>query len=168
MNVDGASAITAVTRNGQILLYDGSTKFDVIDSDGSNYTGGMSIWMENVRTSAEGVSPETWEWKSTLLLLGVQSRSSYSKGYREISLDSAGKPTAGVRVPGSRNPSSVTTEDRKKYDASLARYSVFYLLQVPGAVEAHSNTPGWQPVIFASTANNGLQSLRDGLWNAEE
>ncbi|AEF82708.1 putative lipoprotein [Leadbettera azotonutricia] len=157
LNVNGV--ITAVTRGGQILAYDGSD-FIAISTGGPNYTGGMSIWKEYINTGTEVAPAGVWE--SKLLLLGMQSRSSYSKGYREIELDSAGKPFmppihVEVNSPGSIIPSSVALEDRKKYDASIARYSVFHILQVPR-----------EPVIFASTANNGLQSLRGGLWNAEE
>jgi hypothetical protein len=122
----------------------------------------MSIWKEARNTEPDPDAAPVWVWEDKLLLLGIQSTGSYSKGYREISLvpagePDAGKPTGGVRTPGTSEVSSVKQDDKKKYDASIARYSVYYILQVPG-----------EPVVFASTANNGLQSLKDGLWNAEE
>jgi hypothetical protein len=155
MNVNGF--ITAVTRYGQILAYDDVSEFKEISSGGPNFTGGMSIWQENTGTD------DTPAWEPKLLLLGIQSSSSYTKGYREVSLDAAstppGKPIGGAIIPGTNTaePSSISPDNKKKYDASLARYSVFHILQVPG-----------ESTIFASTANNGLHSLRGGLWNAEE
>ncbi|MDR1566355.1 MAG: hypothetical protein LBS48_03600, partial [Treponema sp.] len=79
-------------------------------------------------------------------------------------LDSDGKlVNSNVYTPGSRSPSSVSTSNKSGYEASIARYSVYSILQVPEEVE-----PKNPPVIFAATANNGLQSLRGGSWNAEE
>jgi hypothetical protein len=139
-------AITAVTWNGQILCYDGSS-FTEFSSGGPRYTGGMSIWNDGT--------------DDKLLLLGVQDAGNYKRGYREISLDASFQPdliNRSIRTPGDIELSSVKPEDRKKYEASIARYSVYHILQVPGG----------SSVVFASTANNGLQSLKGGLWNAEE
>jgi hypothetical protein len=112
----------------------------------------MSIW-NNGTASPAG---------DKLLLLGIYDTGSYNKGYREIELDPANSnrpyDSAVVNSPGSISPSTV--DDRRKYDATLARYSVYYIHQAPDRV------------VFASTAINGLQSLRlsngKPIWNAEE
>lgn len=153
MNLGGQ--ITAVTQNGSVLVYDGS-QFNAILTGGPAFTGGMSVW-------------KAWDgsgWRPTLLLLGIHSTGANNKGYREVELDSNGKVfNENVFTPGTRSPSSVSTSNKSEYDASIARYSVHYILQVPVEVE---NPGDHQPVIFGATTRNGLQSLRNGRWNAEE
>jgi hypothetical protein len=139
MNVGGETV--AVTRNGRILVSSGGG-FSERMSTGLSFTGGMALWPSST-------SP-------TLLLLGVQSSGSYSKGYREVALDASGKLTGNAVIPGTVSPSSITESNRSKYEASLAKYSVHYILPLSNGA-----------MIFASTANSGLYSLRDGLWNAE-
>jgi hypothetical protein len=155
-----AGALAAVTRGGTVLVYDSaSKKFDAKLTEGPVFTGGMSVWRQ-------------WKgsaWKPALLLLGISSTGSNTKAYREVDLDSNGKLlNSSVYVPGTRSPSSVS--NKSEYDASIARYSVHYILQVPGEAEAYPSVKpeAYQPVIFAATAKDGFHSLRNGLWNAEE
>jgi hypothetical protein len=110
------------------------------------------------------------EWKNSLLLLGVQTSGSYNKGYRELALVNGMMPTdrRSPVIPGGEL-SSVKPENKSKYEASIAKYSVHYILQVPSEVDAFpSNPQGWEPLIFASTAGKGVFVLRNGLWNAQE
>ena len=158
--------IIAVTSGGSVLKLEG-TQFISILSTGANFTGGMCVWKKYDETANA--------WIDSLILLGVSSGSKYSKGYREITLDSSGHPDSELRVPGSIDPSSVSSGNKNKYEASIARYSVNFMAQVPDDVENFprdengdiKNPGGWEPLIFASTVLNGMQSLRNGLWNAE-
>jgi hypothetical protein len=138
------SAVTAVTWNGEILKQNG-TSFSVHQSGGPHYTGGMTAW-----SNGSGSLDQ-------LLLLGVHSDSSYKKAYREVTLDGSGAPTSGPLDPGTGNPSTISSNDISKYEASIARYSVYFIFQAPN-----------DPTIFASTATNGLYRQKDGLWNAQD
>ena len=180
MNVNGI--ITAVTYNGKILVYNIlESKFEIISSASDyTYTGAMSIWKECIALDPLA-DPVIYEWKDSLLLLGVNNTGSYNKGYRELTLDLLGQPPVdplvnhAAVVPGSEH-SSVKPGDKNKYEASLARYSVHDILQVP---EITDNYPvdesldyvdplDWQPVIFASTEMNGVYALKNGRWNAQD
>ncbi|MDR0474799.1 MAG: hypothetical protein LBH43_14140 [Treponema sp.] len=155
MNIAGQ--IIAVTRGGSVLQLSGG-KFES-KASGPSFTGGMCVW--------EKYDEAGKTWKPELLLLGVHSSERYNKGYREIALNSTGEPdfTSPLDLPGRKEISSVS--NKNKYDNSLARYSVFSIMQVPNHVEDFSDDGSSAPAIFAATVN-GLQSLRDGIWNAEE
>jgi hypothetical protein len=172
----GADSIVAVTSNGYILWYDNANaRFKVKSQGGPYFSGAMTLWKRYDDGSAT--------WVPALILLGVQSSGTYNKGYREINVDSSGIPLDGASPvePGSlASPaySSIARSDRSKYEASLYKYSVVSIMQVSDAVQPYPrdsqntsvyvNPSGWQPLILASTVNAGLQSLENGLWNAEE
>jgi hypothetical protein len=170
----GADSIVAVTGNGYILWYDDvNSRFKAKSQGGPNFSGGMTLWKK--------FDAGTTSWIPALLLLGVQSSRTYNKGYREIDVDLSGVPldSASPVEPGSLGPpanSSIARGDRSKYEASLYKYSVVSIMQVSDDVEPYPrdslsnyvDPAGWQPLILASTINAGLQSLEDGLWNAEE
>jgi hypothetical protein len=163
--------VVAVTENGSVLRYDDDNeyKFVVAATADSALTGGMSVWMEFDQTIPD-TEPDEKRFKPSLLLLGVQSSDSYNRGYREIKLDD---PSGNIGLvylgsPGTATPSSVAKSNRSKYEASLAKHSVTSIVQVPLTVDSLGAPPARQPIIFASTINSGLQSLEDGLWNAEE
>ena len=139
INVNGT--IAAVTWDGRVLVNTGS-QFVTRSEDGANYTGAMAVYTQGNRS---------------FLLIGVQSSGNYNRGYRELVLDNGLMPTDDRRpvIPGGEN-SSVSPENKSKYEASLARFSVHYIIQVPG-----------EPLIFASTSGRGVYVLRDGLWNAQ-
>ena len=151
INVNGV--ITAVSRDGRILRYD-TGEFKIVSSTSDyHYTGAMWIWEET------GGSNQ-------LLLLGVQGDGSYNKGYRELTLVGGVPPASGAPVTPGGSLSSVKPDDKSRYDASLAKYSVYSILQVPLTVDTPA--AGKEPLIFASTALNGLFVLKDGQWNAQD
>ena len=156
LNVNGA--IVAVTWNGGIIVNTGA-RFVEISRESYYYTGAMALYKEN----------SGGQWRDSILLLGVQTTGSYDKGYRELSLVNGAMPGDGrspVR-PGGEN-SSVKPENLSKYEASLARYSVHHILQVPNEVDNLINSEGWEPLIFASTTGKGVYVLMNGLWNAQD
>ena len=163
INVNGK--ITAVTRAGDILAYDGS-EFESLFSDGPSFTGAMTIWK----------SYEGSQWKDTLLLLGVQTTGYKDKGYREMILDSSSQPQKIKPIEPGILPSSIKPADLSKYEASLARHSVHYMLQVPDEVDPYprnssnkiKDPKGWEPLIFAATTKDGIFVLKKGVWNAQD
>ena len=170
ININGK--ITAVTSAGNILVYDGTNFVTISSQSDLKYTGAMCVWKKYSSSS----------WTDTLLLLGVSNTGSSNRGYRELYLP-GGVPTIidgqTLAIPGNdASPSSVDPGDRSKYEASIARYSVYHILQVPDSVDnyPHDGTPGpghyidpegKHPKIFASTMQNGLQVLINGQWNAQ-
>jgi hypothetical protein len=136
--------IIAITSNGTLYYFDHTTPESYLSSPlGGNYTGAMCSWSPNGTGTP------------SLLLLGVGGGSS-DLGYREVALDTTtGKPTSGAAIPGSSSPSTV--QNKPKYEASLGKHAVYSIRQVPNS-----------PVIFASTAKDGLWSLRNDRWNGEE
>jgi hypothetical protein len=157
VNVNGT--ITASTRDGRILTSSG-TGFNTILKEDIIYTGAMTVYKEYTEN----------QWKNSLLLLGVQTSGSYNKGYRELALVNGMMPNDGriPVIPGGEL-SSVKPENKSKYEASIARYSVYHIIQVPSQVDTFpSNPQGWEPLIFASTAGKGVYVLRNGLWNAQD
>jgi hypothetical protein len=136
--------ISAITENGSLYYFEPASFPSTVvslDSLGGIYTGAMATYTQPGETNP------------SLLLLGVYS-SPY--GYREVSLDNTGKPSGGAQTPGSGAGSSI--KDKAKYEASIAKHAVYSICQV-------STSP---PIIFASTYQNGLWSLRGDEWNAEE
>jgi hypothetical protein len=153
--IRAGSYIIAITNNGLLYYFDSSLPSNInFYPLGETYTGAMCSW----RSYSSG----TWG-PETLLLLGIRS-TSMTHGYREIGLDPLnGRPAGGAVIPGSGSPSSVLS--RARYEAAVGKHAVFSILQVPQAVEP---MPGSQPVIFASTAKDGLWSLRNDQWNGED
>ena len=141
IRIGDTTNIAAVTWDGRILY--GTNFASSISSSNLNYTGAMTFWD----------NPSAGD---NLLLLGVHNTGSYDRGYRECTLDGSGHPTSGtLKFPGDSNPSSVNPNDKSKYEASLARYSVYSILQFGDR-------------IYASTTVNGLYVLKDGQWNAQD
>jgi hypothetical protein len=152
------STISAVTWDGRIMVNTG-TGFVTISKEDINYTGAMALYKEYQN-----------QRKDSLLLLGVQTRGNYDKGYRELALVNGEMPTDGRSpvIPGGEL-SSVKPGNKSKYEASLARYSVHHILQVPFEVDNfRSSSASGEPLIFASTAGKGVYVLKNGLWNAQD
>jgi hypothetical protein len=158
--------ITAVSSGGTVFRYDPSQAEPLSSfSKSVNFTGAMAVWNQYNPDS-------TPEWKPALLLLGVRG-SSYSHGYRELVLENE-KPTDAFYTPGTHTVTSV--KSKSKYDASIGKHPVQFILQLPKDVFANNvyrdpadpDNEGWEPLIFASTSRNGLWSYRNGTWNAED
>ena len=108
------------------------------------------------------------EWKPALLLFGIQGQNtSTSHGYREMVLDkNSGRPLViSLKMPGSEAPTTVT--EQAKYNASIAKYPVRSILQMPKEMVSSPLSELDLP-IFASTVLKGLWSCRNGEWNAED
>ena len=79
---------------------------------------------------------------------------------------------AGSGASNIKNNKWVVTpflENLSKYEASLARYSVHHILQVPHEVDNLPASPqNWEPLIFASTGGKGVYVIKNGLWNAQD
>jgi hypothetical protein len=138
--------IIGITNNGTLYYFDHTSPIPTSVpslSLGGMYTGAICSW------KPVGAGSET------LLLLGVRG-SSMTHGYREVTLISTGKPDGGVRTPGD-TPSNSTVQNKARYQAAIGKHAVYSIRQVPGS-----------PVIFASTAKDGLWSLRNDQWNGEE
>jgi hypothetical protein len=135
--------VIAITNDGMLYSFKPSDFSNLSNvstlSLSGTYSGAMCSWKQGVTDK--------------LLLLGIGNSSPY--GYREVSLDSDGKPSGGARTPGSDSVSTV--ESQARYEAALGKHAVYSILQVPGS-----------SVIFASTTQDGLWSLRGDQWNAEE
>ena len=158
INVNGT--ITAVGWDGRILVNSG-TGFTTIYDENIHFTGAMAVYKEYSQN----------QWRDSLLLLGIQTSRSYDKGYREVALVNGAMPMQGIDpvIPGGELVSSVKPENKSKYEASLARYSVHHILQIPNEVDSFPPNPqNWEPLLFASTAGNGIYVLKNGLWNAQE
>jgi hypothetical protein len=128
-----------------ILDSSGAVRYELT---GDIFTGGMCLWQND---------------GNSLLLLGVRGQgNSLSQGYRELVLTTEGGrlvPTSTLKLPGD-SPSSVS--DANKYNASIGKHAVESIRQFPNS-----------PIIFASTAKDGLWSYRPRgsrgyEWNAED
>jgi hypothetical protein len=138
------SSIIAITKNGTLhYAVPPSSTFNSYSPGGGEYTGAICFWQQWNGSS----------WVDSLLLLGVKD-SSTMYGYREVTLDATGNPVGSAEIPGG-SPSTV--QNRARYEAALRKHAVFSIRQVPNS-----------PVIFASTQKDGLWSLRNDQWNAEE
>jgi hypothetical protein len=145
--------IIAITNNGTLYSFDHTQSSLSISSPVSlgdqYYTGAMCFWT----SKPSGTDPPE------LLLLGFRG-TGRTHGYREIRLDSTsgdeGKPIGGAATPGGGPPGS-SVNNRNRYQSSIEKHAVYSILQVPKS-----------SVIFASTAKDGLWSLRNDQWNAEE
>ena len=113
-----------------------------------------------------------WKWIDdqnntyNLLLVGLRrSSGTFGYGYREINLDPSGTFPAPLHIPGADNPTSV--DNRSQYTSAIGKYVVNHIWVVS---ESKGDNDG-RPIIFASTAKDGLWSyrLRDGnaQWNGE-
>jgi hypothetical protein len=128
----------------------------------------MCIWQKY-----ENGAPKIGE---SLLLLGIEGSGNYDNGYWELKLGSDGKPLTPVTLakPGTdtdtNDTSSVKPDKKSSYEASLARYHVYHILQLPPNVDPPDPAKeNWQPFIFASTTQNGVWVLdRSGGWNAQK
>jgi hypothetical protein len=152
--------IIAITNNGMLHYFKhgtlSSTTPYIVDGDSYSlgapepyYTGAICSWT----SKPSGTDPPE------LLLLGVRTHSR-THGYREVLLDTTssgdkGKPTGGAVTPGSGSLSTVVRGNR--YQSSIEKHAVYSIFQVPKS-----------SVIFASTTKDGLWSLRNDQWNAEE
>ena len=116
----------------------------------SNFSGAVALWKNKT-------SPE-------LILAGMQrSSGSVGYGYREIIITSG-----GIQVPGTSGISSV--EFGTQYISAIGRHVVNHLWVVEGS---NSGDDQYNPIIFASTAKNGLWSYRRrgneaAQWNGED
>ena len=155
------NSVVAVTGDGGVYINNGGGFSHV--SMGVSYTGGMCVWSDRKN-----------QWKNSLLLMGTRGKgTSLTHGYREMVLDTNGRPTFDIRFPGEDSPTSVTS--KAKYEASIGTHPVMSIVQIPdfiygGPIQYNSFTgnPDWEPPIFASTSKNGLWSYRNGEWNAED
>ncbi|MCL1813856.1 MAG: hypothetical protein FWG29_10105 [Treponema sp.] len=116
-------------------------------NEGGSFSGGIAIW--------------TYK-SSKLLLVGVRrSGDSFGYGYREINLNTP----SGLQIPGSSDISSVPRSSQ--YISAIGKNVVnhFWVTDIAG------DNAG-RPIIFASTAKNGLWSYRDRggnpQWNGED
>jgi hypothetical protein len=119
---------------------------------------------------------------SHLLLLGLQrSIGSFGYGYREILID-GGASDASISVPGMGIRGPLTPPDApdsdllssvevgSQYISAIGKYPVNYLYAMSPFFGSGDNKN--RPIIFASTAMNGLWSYRvrggDAQWNGED
>ena len=158
--------IPSANLNSYVLVPEDNGKFisvTITDANGSVSSSSLEIVL-------------TPGWHNRLLLLGIRGEgTSKNHGYRELDLNGfTGKPMVGIRRPGDSEPTSIYNQP--KYNASLGKHPVEAILQVPdisegGPLDYNANVkkdPNWQPLIFASTSRNGVWSLRNDEWNAEE
>ena len=161
---DAAQTIIAVERNGGAF-------YDV--QNGSlariQYSGENSTWIETGKL-ATGVLALWTNGSRDVLVAGIQGglyntvSSSYTHGYVEFDLDSAG--SLDITVPRRDPGRLVTVEDNDRYTATIGKHPLNDLFQAPLSVDDNMT-------FFASTQNAGLWSYRDrpkigGLqWNAE-
>ena len=162
--------ISAVTSSGEILTLDGPI-FSSLTTIGKNCTGAMCVWREYDPAYVDP-DPAYNKWKPSLLLLGIQDTgTNTAHGYRELTLESDGKPADSYQIPGSSVPSSVLSESM--YHTSIGNHPVMSILQLPNGIVTYpdmTENEDWQPPIFASTQRNGLWSYdpEEDQWNAEE
>ncbi|MCL2129760.1 MAG: hypothetical protein FWH35_05335, partial [Treponema sp.] len=162
---DGVNIPSAIV-NSYVLVPEDNGKFisvTITDTNGSVTSSSLEIVL-------------TPGWHNRLLLLGIRGEgTSKNHGYRELDLNGfTGKPIVGIRRPGESEPTSIINQP--KYNASLGKHPVEAILQVPDISEGGpldynasiKKDPNWQPLIFASTSRNGVWSLRNDEWNAEE
>ena len=146
------SRLYAVTRR-IVQFYDGSSVTSHSSTGGYTYTGGISVWTHST---------------GDLLLVSLQrSSGSYGYGYREILIDPSGNLIGGLKVPGDSAPSSV--EIGSQHISAIGKHAVNYLHVVASSDSEDDNN---RPIIFASTAKNGLWSYRtrkgEAQWNGED
>ena len=159
--------------NGSIYYSTDGSSFEVLNT-GNTFTGALGIWK---KYNYDTALPETWH--NALLLLGTHgSGSSLTHGYREMVLNTDGTfYDNSIKYPGDGDPTSVTS--RAKYEAALGVNPVQAILQVPDLgpdADGKNYYPDmtlpenkdWVPMIFASTAQNGLWSYKNEQWNAED
>jgi hypothetical protein len=153
--------IIAITNNGVLYSFDHTSSYSPLPPPASlgdqYYTGAMSPWYY--------YHGGTWDTTPSLLLLGFRG-TGRTHGYREVSLDTTtGKPGSVAATPGGGPPGS-SVDRRNRYQSSIEKHAVYSILQVPKLIQP--SPPGGQPVIFASTAKDGLWSLKNDQWNAED
>jgi hypothetical protein len=160
--------ITAVSRDksgyGYIHIYDsGQGKF-LDHKTNERLSGAMCVWKQH--DSVDNA------WKPVLLLLGVSDFGT-EHGYREMVLDN-GKPTgSGIKSPDKEEDNSIpcSIKEKSKYAASIGKYPIMAILQLPETVKDYEKNAGGDRTIFAATSTKGLWSykLRDDWgWNAED
>jgi hypothetical protein len=152
--------IIGISKGGRILFIDASG-IDSKDTTlgGGAYSGALAL-MKN---------PEPHDDFEKLLLLGTETRSSYTHGYVELRFKN--KDTyQGPQHPGQNQPSSIkdngSIKAYQQYESSLRRYPVTALWVLEPTTEEKPK------VIFAATSNQGLYSYRsrsgEWQWNREE
>jgi hypothetical protein len=160
IKIDDANNIVAVTFRGKIYQIDSNTPAVIPDypiQKNEYFTGALALW-DDTRPSA--TTPK-------LLLLGVKSSSSYY-GYHEMLIGNDGKLTGAYNEPGQAFPTSMKTHEA--YIATIEEHAINSLMQAPDLFDDEQG----RPVVFASTQQSGLWSLRhdasenENVWNAEE
>jgi len=162
--IETGGILVAVSSNGIVYTYEpGDIEFVTLTSPGGEFTGAMCKWFEF--NSVDNPNPTV----PSLLLLGRQAQSSSSnQGYRELILDTSGKPTTGIiKTPGEEDLPTSANSKRAMYESSIGKHAVNSILQVPYDMVSDAETEYDLPV-FASTAQNGIWSCHLGEWNAEE
>jgi hypothetical protein len=144
-----ATYLVAAEYGGTIYQIDASNVVEV--PTGNMLSGALATWCGAGKTTPE------------LLLAGV-SGGSYNYGYLEINIKTTdGTLDAGtIHTPGAVATGGITTmpDNSAQYAASIKKQPVNSLMQGPNDKDG--------TVIFASTQQNGLWSLRGNEWNAEE
>jgi hypothetical protein len=151
--------IIAVTHSGYVYQIDGRVSPPTVMTGYPitigvlNCTGALAIWNNNSAADS-------------LLLVSVKRSASYY-GYRDMPIDkAAGVLTKSYYEPGNGSPSSM--KDHNAYIATIEEHTVNSLIQAPGLFDHEL------PVVFASTQQNGVWSLRydssEGkhVWNAQD
>ena len=159
-----------------VYCYDGSTPPGAPITGGYRFTGAIAGWTD------DGTN-------HNLLLLGLMRTSgSFGYGYREILIDTNGAALGGLRIPGegfeiaSPLPWPIallsSVKINSQYVSAIGKYAINYLYVMPHTFlpyaddgeTAFSALP--RPIIFASTAKDGLLSYRtrNGVpqWNGED
>ncbi|MEJ5189734.1 MAG: hypothetical protein WHT84_11030, partial [Breznakiellaceae bacterium] len=142
-----ATATTDDYEGGYLLVGNSSSFSQVYSYSSYLFTGALALWYAPSDTTAD------------LLLVGfVNTSSSYTRGYLELTLSSGAMPSSiSFKSPGEGSPTTVSDNDT--YEQSLGRKAVTALYQGPN---------GANGVLFASTSLDGLWSCRDQTWNKEE
>jgi hypothetical protein len=148
---DTHNIIVAVTYHGNVFQIDGSNQTVITGYPITKvpFTGALALWNNGT---------------ASLLLLGVKKSSTYY-GYHEMPIVT-GQLTGVYHEPGLGSPSSMNSHET--YIATIEEHAVNSLMQALNLSE-HG-----LPVVFASTQQNGVWSLRydtsenENVWNAEE
>ena len=161
-----ASSILYISTSRSILSWNGAGGPTQITGTANNiYTGAIAIWKD----PSPGVS-------EFLLLVGIKnSNTTNNYGYREIVLDSSGVPVSVsgsvLRIPGNNDTTHPTSVERSsEYISAIGKLVINFLWVVDSSL-VDSGDNETRPLIFASTAKDGLWSykVRDGepQWNGE-
>jgi len=125
---------------------------------GNMSTGVLAIWTKPGTTDR-------------LLLAGRQDSYTYSVsygyryGYMELELGSTGISGSKFFQPGNKSFSTININDYERYQSTLGKQPVNFILQVPSSIDTNMTT-------FSSTQKSGVWSRRERnsgyeYWNAE-